>query len=116
MKAVLEMLKLTRLLHGELISTMRVKIAYLGLIRSKVGKREEQYEVTNDSSLSHLLKNLAETYGKNLDDLFSAKEESKLDPTFIVTVNGVLKDVLRGDDVKLKDGDSVALMTLISGG
>ena len=95
---------------------MRIKVTYLGLLRTKIGKKEEQYEIKDGSSLSHLFRNLAETYGKSLDNLFSAEKESKLDPTFIVTVNGLLKDAFRGDDVKLKDGDTVTLMTLISGG
>jgi MoaD family protein len=99
-----------------LTNTMRIKVTYLGLLRNKIGKREEQFEIKDGSSLSHLLKNLVETYGKGLDNIFSVEKESKLDPTFIVTVNGSLRDAFRGNDVKLKDGDAVALMTLISGG
>jgi MoaD family protein len=99
-----------------LTNMMHIKITYLGLLRNKIGKREEQFEIGDGSSLSQLLKNLVETYGKSLDNIFDVERESKLDPTFIVTVNGSLRDAFRGNDVKLKDGDAVALMTLISGG
>lgn len=95
---------------------MRVKIVYLGLVRSKVGKREEEYEVKDGSSLSDLLNSLAETYDDSLKSIFNADEENRLDPTFIATVNGSLTDPLRGGEVTLSPGDTVALMTLISGG
>jgi molybdopterin converting factor small subunit len=95
---------------------MRIKIVYLGLVRNRIGKNEEQCEVADDSSLDDLLKLLAKNYGEKLHFLFEAKNESRLDPTFITTVNGILRDPLRGSGVTLKDGDVVTFMTLISGG
>jgi MoaD family protein len=97
-------------------SNMRVRVLYLGLVRNKVGKKDEEYEIKDGSSLSDLLNNLVQTYGKSLRGIFNADKENRLDPTFIATVNGTLKDPLRGNDVMLNDGDTVALMTLISGG
>jgi len=93
---------------------MRVKILYLGLVRKKVGKNEEEYEIKDGSSLLDLLSRLSEAYSGNLKGIFSAEKESRLDPTFIVTVNGAIADPQRG--VNLKDGDTIALMTLIAGG
>lgn len=98
------------------MSCMQVKIVYLGLVRSRVGKREEEYEVKDGSSLSDLLNILAETYNESLRSIFEADEENRLDPTFIATVNGTLADPTRGGDIPLNPGDTVALMTLISGG
>lgn len=95
---------------------MRVKVVYLGLVRSKVGKREEEYEVEAGSRLSDLLNSLAGTYGESLKGIFRSDEGNRLDPTFIATVNGKLRDPLRGGNVMLETGDTVALMTLISGG
>ena len=95
---------------------MRVKVQYLGLIRSKMGKREEEVDVKEGAFLSDLLNKLTKTYGENLKSLFDADEENVLDPSFIVTVNGVLTGQLRGMKTRLKRGDRVALMTLISGG
>jgi len=93
---------------------MRVKILYLGLVRKKVGKNEEEYEIKDGSSLSDLLSKLAKTYSENLKGIFNAEKETRLDPTFIVTVNGAIADPQQG--VNLKDGDTIALMTLIAGG
>ncbi len=95
---------------------MQVKILYLGMVRTKVGKKEEEYEIREGSSLKDLLNTLAKTYGKGLGDFFNVDKESRLDPTFIVTVNGALVNLTGGPDIELRNEDTVALMTLISGG
>ncbi|MFQ6080890.1 MAG: MoaD/ThiS family protein [Candidatus Bathyarchaeia archaeon] len=95
---------------------MRVKVQYLGLIRSKMGKREEEVDVKEGASLSDLLNKLTKTYGESLKSLFDEDEENILDPSFVVTVNGVLAGQLHGMKTRLKRGDRIALMTLISGG
>jgi len=95
---------------------MRIKIVYLGLVRNTIGKNEEQYEVLDGSSLADLFEILVKNYGEKLQSVFGERKESRLDPTFITTVNGILKDPLRGNNVILKEGDIVTFMTLISGG
>jgi len=95
---------------------MRVKVQYLGLIRNKLGKKEDEVEVKEGAFLSDLLDKLIKTRSEGLKTLFDTDKESVLDPTFIVTVNGVLTDQLHGMKTRLKRGDRVALMTLISGG
>lgn len=95
---------------------MKVRVRYLGLVRSKIGKREEEFQVKEGSTLSDLLDAISEEYAGKVKGLFDTSKESTLDPTFIVTVNGVLTGRLRGVETPLKDGDEVALMTLISGG
>jgi len=95
---------------------MRVKVLYLGVVRNKAGKKSEEYEINDGSSLSDLLNSLSATYGKGLEAFFKADQKNRLDPSFIATVNGVLKDPLQATDVTLKDGDTIALMSLISGG
>ena len=37
-------------------------------------------------------------------------------PTFVAMVNGVLMDQLKGINTPLKDGDSIILMSLMTGG
>lgn len=95
---------------------MRVRVRYLGLIWKKIGKKEEELEIKDDSSLSELLDELTMIHGENLKGLFNAEKGNLIDPTYIVTVNGVVSDRLRGLRTRLKNGDEVALMTLISGG
>jgi len=95
---------------------MRVKVQYLGVIRSKLSKTEEEVDVKEGASLSDLLNRLTKTYGENLKSLFDEDEKNVLDPSYIVTINGVLIGRLRGMKTRLKGGDRISLMTLISGG
>jgi len=95
---------------------MRIKVHYLGLVRKKMGTREEEFEVKEGSLLSDLLDEVAKTHGQNLKGMLDADRGNIIDPTYIVTVNGILADRLDGIKTQLKNGDEVALMTLISGG
>ena len=95
---------------------MRIKVLYLGVLRSRTGKSSEEYEIPNGSALSDLIEKVSSKYGESLRDLFKADEKSRLDPSIIATVNGVSKDMSQAENIKLKDGDTVALMSLISGG
>jgi len=99
-----------------LADVMQIKIVYLGLIRSKIGKTEEQRELAEGSSLFDLFRVLISKYGENLQSLIKERSENWLDPTVIITINGVLRDPSQGDTVTLNDGDVVTIMTLISGG
>lgn len=91
---------------------MQVEVQYLGLIRSKTGKKSEKVELKEGALLSELLSKLVEVYGEAIKNLFADERRNVLDPSFIVTVNG--KSIPM--DAKLKEGDTVSLMTVISGG
>jgi len=95
---------------------IRIKVRYLGLIWKKIGRKEEELEIGDDSSLSGLLGELARIHGENLERLYDAEKEDAIDPTYILTVNGISANQLNGLKTRLEDGDEVALMTLISGG
>ena len=95
---------------------MQIKVRYAGLLRKKMGKREEELVIGEGSSLSDLLDALARTHGENLKKLIGTERGDSLDPTYVVTVNGVLANQLKGIKTRLKNGDEVALMTIISGG
>jgi molybdopterin converting factor small subunit len=103
-------------IHVYLKGKMHIKIVYLGLARSRIGKKDEQYEVVDGSTLADLLEVLIKNYGERLQSIIRSGRENRLDPTFVTTVDGVLKDPLRGNDVTLNDGDTITLMTMISGG
>ena len=94
---------------------MLVKVRYFGVLRSKLGVREGEYFLEDGASLSDLLEKIVEVHGGSVRKLFEA-DRSGVDPSFVITVNGVAVDRTRGRDVQLKDGDTVAIMSLISGG
>jgi len=91
---------------------MQVKVQYLGLIRSKTEKKSEKVDLREGALLSDLLNKLVEVYGEAIKNLFADESQNILDPNFIVTVNGKSLPT----DTKLKEGDTVSFMTVISGG
>ena len=81
-----------------------------------LNKREEHFELDDGAHLSDLLNKLAgvngaafrkEVYEPGLNDLKTG---------FSVTINGIFIGQLGGLDAKLAEGDSVLLMSLMSGG
>jgi MoaD family protein len=95
---------------------MRVKIHYLGLVKTYTNKTEEDVNLNDGAPLSSVLEQLATEFGKpfNLEVYDPAKKEVK--PMFMVLVNGIVIGQLAGTDTKLKDGDMIMLMPLMTGG
>lgn len=94
---------------------MRVRVTYLGVVRYKTGKGEEDYDLADRSSLKDLLLKMAEKH-PSLRDIISGLGESPADPTLIVALNGSSIKIAESDNIMLKDGDTVTLMTVIGGG
>ena len=100
------------MLGGEL----KVRVRYLGYIGNMLRKREDEFELSEDASLSELLNKLAGIYGEAFrKEVFEPGLED-VKTGFVVTVNGILMGQLRGVDTRLNEGDNVILMTLMSGG
>lgn len=81
-----------------------------------LNKREDQLELEDNSSLADLLNKLVgingaafkkEVYEPGLNDVKTG---------FSVTINGVFIGQLGGLNAKLSEGDSILLMSLMSGG
>jgi len=81
-----------------------------------LNKREEHFELDEDTSLSDLLNKLAEVHGVAFRKQVYEPGLKDVKMGFSVTVNGVLMGQLGGLDAKLSDGDNVILMSLMSGG
>ena len=95
---------------------MKVRVQYLGYIKNMLNKREDQLELEDNSSLADLLNKLVgingaafkkEVYEPGLNDVKTG---------FSVTINGVFIGQLGGLNAKLSEGDSILLMSLMSGG
>ncbi len=95
---------------------MQVKVHYISLVKSYTNKSIDEFTLPNDSILSDLLDKIAESYSKQfIQEVYDpAKKEMKA--TFVAMVNGVLMDQLKGVNTQLKEGDSVILMSLMTGG
>ena len=95
---------------------MKVRVQYFGYIKNLVNKREEQFELDENASLSDLLNKLAGVHGEAFRKDVYEPGLKDVKTGFCITVNGVLMGQLGGVDTKLGDGDNVILMSLMSGG
>ena len=96
---------------------MRVKVEYLGFIRNIIGLgREEEVDVKENSLLADLLLVLSEKYGEAFKKVLYEPGSADVKSNFIVTVNGYLLNQLSGVETKLKHGDHIILMSIVSGG
>jgi len=100
-----------------LVQRVRVKVEYLGHIKNMLGsRREEELEIQDDSSIGDLLVLLSEKHGESFKKALYEAGGKDIKSNFIATVNGYLLNQLNGVETKLKNGDHVVLMPIVSGG
>jgi len=95
---------------------MQVKVHYISLVKSYTNKNQDEFTFPNNTVLSELLDKIAESYGKQFTTEVYDPNKKEMKATFIAMVNGVLMDQLKGINTPLRDGDSVILMSLMTGG
>lgn len=95
---------------------MKIKIHYISLVKTFTKASQEEIDLKESAQLSDLLDKIADKYGKpfSLEVYDPAKKEVK--STFVAMVNGIHMDQLKGINTHLKEGDSVILMSLMTGG
>ncbi|MGB9676177.1 MAG: MoaD/ThiS family protein [Candidatus Bathyarchaeales archaeon] len=96
---------------------MKVKVEYVGHIKNIIGSvREEEVEISEGASVADLLMALSEKYGEAFKKAIYDRIGADVKPNYIVTVNGYLLNQLKGVETKLKNGDHVILLPIVSGG
>lgn len=96
---------------------MKVKVEFLGHVRNLIGsEREEEVEIVEDASIADLLVMLSEKYGEPFKKAVYEKTGTDVKSNYIITVNGYLLNQLNGIETKLKNGDYVAILPIVSGG
>lgn len=95
---------------------MQVKVHYISLVKSYTNKGQEDIAIPDNSTVAQLLDRIAEEYGTQFASEVYDPQKKEMKQTFVAMVNGVLVDQLKGVDTALKDGDSVILMSLMTGG
>jgi molybdopterin synthase sulfur carrier subunit len=96
---------------------LKVTVEYLGHIKRIIdAEQAEQVELKDDALVADLLFLLAEKHGKSFRKAIYEPKGLDLKSNFILTVNGLLLNQLNGIETKLKDGDHVVLMPIVSGG
>jgi molybdopterin converting factor small subunit len=102
--------------HEQKAQKMQVKVHYISLVKSYTNKSQDEFTFPNNILLSELLDKIAETYGKQFTTEVYDPAKKEMKATFVAMVNGVLMNQLRGTNTPLKDGDSIILMSLMTGG
>ncbi len=95
---------------------MRLTIQYLGPIRVKLDKKEEEINVEQGLSLFSLLRCLSESYGDWFGNEVLENHEKRLREGVLVTVNGIASGQIGGLEAKLKEGDIVTILPFFAGG
>jgi MoaD family protein len=95
---------------------MKIKIHYLGLVKTYTNISQDEIELKEGAPLSELLDKLAAEFDKQFtQDIYEigAKDVKAM---FTVMINGIVIGQLNGVGTKLKNGDNVILMPLMTGG
>ena len=95
---------------------MQIKIQYLGLVKTFTNKIQDEITLETGATLSDLLKRLASEFGKQFSHEIYEEGAKDVKPMFTVMVNGIVMGQLNGVETRLKDGDKVILMPLMTGG
>jgi len=96
---------------------VKVKVEYLGHIKNLIGSgREEEVDIREQASIADLLSALSERYGEPFKKAVYESSGKDVKSNYIITVNGYLLNQLNGVETKLKHGDHVTLLPIVSGG
>jgi len=96
---------------------LKVKVEYMGHIRNIIGSvREEEIEIHDKASVADLLMVLSEKYGEPFRKAIYESKGTDVKSNYIITVNGYLLNQLKGVETRLKNGDHVTLLPIVSGG
>ena len=100
-----------------MIQALKVTVEYLGYIKQTLGVEQgERAELEDGALVRDLLLLLAEKHGEPFKKAVYEPKGVDLKPHYIVSVNSLLLNQLNGIETKLKDGDRIVLMPVVTGG
>lgn len=93
--------------------TIKVKVKLLGHLATEYGSSELVLEIPENSTLRQLLIRL-----RSLSHVFRdvVTEEGEATVSYLVFINGVDAELLKGYDTTLEDGSEVLLLPVAHGG
>ena len=96
---------------------MEVTVEYLGHIKQILAIHEaEKIKLKGQASVRDLLSLLAQKCGEPFRKAVYEPKSVDLKPYYILSVNGLLLNQLKGLETRLKNGDYVILMPVVTGG
>jgi len=97
--------------------TVKVTVEYLGYIKQALNAEQSELITLRDkATVGDLLTLLAEKHGDAFKKAIFDPKEAKMKPHHILAVNGLLINQLGDLRAKLKDGDHVVVMPVVTGG
>ena len=96
---------------------MKVTVDYLGYIKQTLNIQQPEPITLKDKANVHdLLVALAERHGEPFKKAVYDPKEKDMKPHHILAVNGVILNQQENLNTKLKDGDRIAVMPVVTGG
>jgi len=95
---------------------MKIKVHYISLVKSFTKTSQDEFDLKEPETLSDAMLKIAEKYGKPFTQEVYDPDRKEIKPTFVAMVNGIHMDQLKGLSTPLKDGDTIILMSLMTGG
>ncbi len=95
---------------------MKVTVEYLGYLKQTLGvEQREHVALKEEAAMRDLLVLLAEKHGEPFQKAVYEPEDAELKPHYIFSLNGLLHQST-DMETKLKDGDRVVFMPVVTGG
>ncbi|MCW3996365.1 MAG: MoaD/ThiS family protein [Candidatus Bathyarchaeota archaeon] len=95
---------------------MQVKVHYISLVKSYTNKSQEEITLNDDATVGQLLDQIAKAYGPKFSQEVYDPDKKEMKSTFVAMLNGVHINQLKGTSTPLKNGDTLILMSLMTGG
>ncbi len=95
--------------------TITITIKFFTTLREIVGKKEEQIKLSDSITVSTLLKQLSEAYGKDFVD-YVFDESGNVREYLQFLLNGKSITTMQGLRTKLENGDQIAILPPVGGG
>jgi molybdopterin converting factor small subunit len=95
---------------------MKIKIHYISLVKTFTKTSEDEFDLNEPATLSDALLRVADKYAKPFTNEVYDPTNQEMKSTFVAMVNGIHMDQIKGINTPLKDGDSIILMSLVTGG
>ncbi len=96
---------------------MKVAVEYLGYIKQTLNATQAETILLGEkATVRELLVSLAEKHGEPFKKAVYDPKDTDLKPYHILAVNGLILNQLDNLNTKLKDGDRIAVMPVVTGG
>ena len=96
-------------------TSISIKIKFFTTLREIVGKKDEQIQLSESTTLEELLKQLAKKYGEDFDD-YVYDELGKVRGHLQFLINGKSASTAQGLKTKLREDDEIAILPPVGGG